>query len=74
MEWNFFSTMLLLEYMRDDGMLAVPFNLIPSPRDCLNCGRMIRGWCSKREKIGTVQNGNHDKEIFMVTIATTDVI
>lgn len=39
--------MLMLEYMRDDGMLAVPFNLIPSTRHVLYVYNAIRQCCCR---------------------------
>jgi hypothetical protein len=47
MEWNFFSTMLQLEYVREDGMLAVPFNLIPKPRDFVACFKRFKACITK---------------------------
>ena len=50
MEWRFFATMLVMEYMRDDDFLCVPFNLIPSPRKIFKLYQNLIRWCQKDVK------------------------
>lgn len=43
MHWKFYLSLLRLEFLRDDGSMCIPLNLIPTPRAFYDCFTRFRG-------------------------------
>ncbi|XP_046553043.1 short transient receptor potential channel 7-like [Haliotis rubra] len=64
-EWKFARSKLYMEHIKSDCVLAIPFNLIPSPKTLLHLGRRIRDCLIPKDDPEPMYQGRvRDAEMF----------
>ncbi len=47
-EWKYARSKLYMEYIKEGSTLPVPFNIIPTPKSCINIFKKLSNLCNKK--------------------------